>query len=79
MSEELVLKWGIISVGLISQDFCTALLTLNQSDKHKLQACAARDINHARAFADRFEIPSFYDSYDSVIADPNVNIVYIGK
>lgn len=79
MNSELLLKWGIISQGKICQDFCTALLTLNQSDKHQLQACAARNIDQAKAFAERFSIPSYYNSYDSLFADPNVNIVYIGS
>ena len=41
MANELVLKWGIISTGVISQDFCTALLSIKKND-HVLQAVGAR-------------------------------------
>ncbi len=74
---ELVLNWGIIATGRISEDFCTALLSLN-SPYHKIQACAARNTTNASNFASKFAIPFFYDSYDSLISDPNVTIVYIG-
>ena len=77
-TEALVLKWGIVACGKISQDFCTALLSL-KSDKQKLQACAARNIDAAKSFADKFQIPTYYDSYDAVFADKEVNIVYIGS
>ena len=76
-AETLTLNWGIVSVGLISQDFCTALKSLN-SDKHKLQAAAARNLSDAKNFAERFGIPSYYEGYDKLFADSNVNIVYIG-
>lgn len=77
-TENLVLKWGIVACGKISNDFCTALLTL-KSDKQKLQACAARDLNAAKSFAEKFGISNFYNSYDSVFSDKDVNIVYIGS
>jgi len=75
MSQEL--RWGIISCGLISQDFCVALKTLNP-DEHKIVACAARDLHKAKEFAQRFNIENCYDSYDKVYEDIRVNIVYIG-
>lgn len=77
MSSNLVLKWGIISSGLISADFCTALLSL-KSDHHVLHAVAARNIEDAKKFAERFGIPNYYDSYDKLNEDPDVNIVYVG-
>lgn len=77
MSNEFVLKWGIASAGLISADFCTALLSL-KSTKHVIQAVAARNLEDARQFALRFNIPNYYDSYDKLNEDPEVNIVYVG-
>lgn len=77
MSSELILNWGIISCGKISQDFCTALLTL-KSDYQKLNAAAARSLDDAKKFSDRFGIPKAYGSYEELIADEEINIVYIG-
>jgi dihydrodiol dehydrogenase / D-xylose 1-dehydrogenase (NADP) len=78
MSTDLVLRWGIVSSGLISQDFCIAIQSL-KSDKQILQAVAARRLDDAQKFAHRFQIPSSYDSYDNLFADEHVNIVYIGS
>lgn len=76
MSEN-VLNWGIVSSGAISQDFCTALKSL-KSDKHILSAVAARSLSDAKSFAERFEIPTYYEGYDKLFVDPNINIVYVG-
>ncbi|RNA32836.1 trans-1-2-dihydrobenzene-1-2-diol dehydrogenase-like [Brachionus plicatilis] len=74
---ETILNWGIAACGLISQDFCTALRATKMPN-HALKACAARSLERAEKFAQKFEIPSFYGSYDELFADKNVNIVYIG-
>ncbi len=77
-NNDLVLRWGIVSAGLISQDFATALLSL-KSDRHVLQAVAARNAADAKTFADRFHVSTTYGSYDDLFEDKNVNIVYIGS
>ena len=74
----MVLNWGIVSAGFISQDFAEALYRL-KSDKHVLRAVAARKLDDAAKFAARFEMPKHYDSYDALFADPDVNIVYVGS
>jgi hypothetical protein len=63
-----VLRWGIISIGVISSDFCTALRSFKNS-YHVLQAVGARKISDAKAFAERLQIHSHYGSYDEVIND----------
>lgn len=78
MNTELILNWGIISTGLIAQDFCSALRHLN-SDKQRLRAVGARYKEDAQKFAERFSIPRAYGSYDEVFADTEVNIVYVGS
>ena len=77
MSQDLVLRWGIISAGLISKDFITAVQSL-KSANHLIQAVAARSLDDAKACAEKFNIPTYYNSYDTLIEDPQVNIVYIG-
>jgi len=78
MSCDFVLKWGIVSSGLISQDFCTALLSL-KSDYHKLVGVAAQQLDNARQFAQRFNIPNYYDSYDKLNENQDINVLYIGS
>ena len=72
------LNWGIISAGLISQDFVAALKTLNPN-LHKIIAVGARNIIDAKIFAEKFSIDSYYDSYEQVFENKKVNIVYVGN
>lgn len=78
MSSELVLNWGIASAGIISGDFCMALLSL-ESKYHKLVAVSARNINDAKKFAEKFNMPYHYDSYDRMMESKEINIVYVGS
>lgn len=67
------LRWGFLSAGGIAaevaQDFAHAGLTI--------QAVGARDLAKATAFADRFGIPNRHQGYEALVADPEVDIVYI--
>lgn len=75
---EFVAKWGIVSTGLIAEDFAKAL-TSWKSPFHQIVAVSARDLDEAKKFANAFDIPSYYDSYEKLFQDPNVNVVYIGS
>ena len=78
MTTDLVLKWGIVSAGLISSDFCMALLSL-ESKYHELVAVSARNLNDAKHFAERFKIPNYFGSYDKMLESKEINIVYVGS
>jgi dihydrodiol dehydrogenase / D-xylose 1-dehydrogenase (NADP) len=78
MSSELVLKWGIVSSGLISADFAMAVQSL-QSKNHELVAVSARNINDAKKFAERFNMPLHFDSYERLFESDEINIVYVGS
>ena len=41
-----------------------------------VHAVAARDVQRAKRFADKFQIPVFHDSYESLLADPNIDAIY---
>lgn len=70
------LRWGIISASSISSDWVKSLQDVPGA---KFTAIAARDMDRARAFADAHEIPTAYDSYDDVVNDDDVDIVYIAS
>ncbi|VDI69118.1 dihydrodiol dehydrogenase / D-xylose 1-dehydrogenase (NADP) [Mytilus galloprovincialis] len=79
MAEEKVLNWGICGAGKISNDFCSAMMTLSRYEReHKITAIAARSQEKAQKFADIFEAPKAYGSYKDVANDPDIEIVYIG-
>ncbi|XP_007074209.1 trans-1,2-dihydrobenzene-1,2-diol dehydrogenase [Panthera tigris] len=73
----MAMRWGIVSVGLISSDFTTALRTLPRSE-HQVVAVAARDLSRAKEFARKHDIPKAYGSYEELAKDPNVEVAYIG-
>jgi len=69
------IKWGIIGAGNISSTFATAL---NSMENTKLVAIAARDLNRAQEFADRFHIDKAYGSYEELVKDPEIDVIYVG-
>src|SRR5688572_12750007 len=69
-------QWGILSAANIARRrFVPGILGGTEG---VLAAVAARDGDRARAFAAEFGIPRAYDSYDALLADPDVDGVYIG-
>jgi D-xylose 1-dehydrogenase (NADP+, D-xylono-1,5-lactone-forming) len=69
-------RWGILSAANIARRrFVPGLLAGTEG---LLGAVAARDGDRARAFADEFGIPRAYDSYEALLADPEIDGVYIG-
>uniref|UniRef100_A0A8D2DMN5 Trans-1,2-dihydrobenzene-1,2-diol dehydrogenase n=1 Tax=Sciurus vulgaris TaxID=55149 RepID=A0A8D2DMN5_SCIVU len=73
----MALRWGIVSAGLISNDFTTVLCALPRSE-HQVVAVAARDLSRAKDFALKHDIPKAYGSYEELAKDPNVEVAYIG-
>jgi dihydrodiol dehydrogenase / D-xylose 1-dehydrogenase (NADP) len=71
-------RWGILSVGRISNDFVTALRILPQTE-HKIMAVAARSWESAQEFSRKNNIPKFCKNYEELIKYPEVEVVYIGS
>ena len=44
----------------------------------KLQAVLSRDLKKAEGFKAQFDLESAYDDYDALLADPNIDVVYVG-
>eukprot|EP00928_Gymnodinium_smaydae_P074491 TRINITY_DN57535_c0_g1_i1.p1 TRINITY_DN57535_c0_g1~~TRINITY_DN57535_c0_g1_i1.p1 ORF type:complete len:368 (+),score=38.30 TRINITY_DN57535_c0_g1_i1:91-1104(+) len=63
-----------MGLGMISSDFCCSLVA-NGSD---ISAVAARDVDKAQAFADKFHAKRAHGSYQALADDPEVDIVYVG-
>ena len=69
------LRWGIISTGRIAHTFVS---DLQLTDRGIAQAVGSRSLATADAFAEEFAIPNRYGSYEELVADPEVDVVYIG-
>lgn len=73
MSDQL--RWGIISTGRIAKQFATALAT---SRTGRLVAVGSRTREAGEAFAREFGGIRAHASYTALLADPEVQAVYIG-
>jgi len=69
------IKWGIISTGWIAHKFATALQVVTNSEIH---AVGSRNLETAKQFAAEYNIPKAYGSYEELVSDPDIDIVYIG-
>lgn len=70
-----MIRWGILSTGKIARAFAAALKTIPDA---KLLAVGSRHRVTADEFAINFDLPRAYDSYTALVADPDVDIVYVG-
>ena len=68
------IKWGILGAGRIAGVFATALQFVENSE---LYAVGSRSEEKAHEFADRFNIPNRYGSYEQLVSDPEVDVIYI--
>ena len=69
-------KWGILSAGKMSAKFVKALKLLKNVE---LYAVGARDISKAKTFAQEYGIKKYYGSYEELVSDPDVEIIYIAS
>jgi len=67
-------RWGIIGPGKIAKKFAMALPLAGNA---QLEAVASRDGRRAEEFAREFNAPRYYDSYEALAKDPNIDAVYI--
>jgi len=68
-------KWGIVGTGNISTQFAQGLQLVEHAE---IAAVASRNISSAKAFAQAFDIPKQYGSYEDMAKDTELDIVYIG-
>ena len=67
-------KWGIVSTADINRKVIPGA---QASGKVDLVAVASRDQARAEAYAREWEIPGAYGSYEELLADPEIEAVYI--
>ncbi len=69
------IRWAILGTGAVANRFAPALGNL--SDRAELVAVGSRSQATAAAFAEKYNIPKSYDTYQAVTDDPDVDVVYI--
>ncbi|HEX5407523.1 MAG TPA: Gfo/Idh/MocA family oxidoreductase [Pseudonocardiaceae bacterium] len=67
-------RWGILGTGGIANTFAT---DLRRTDSGEIVAVGSRSQASADRFADEFGIGHRHGSYESLVADPDVDVVYV--
>lgn len=68
------IRWGILGTGQVAQAFAQGLSALPDA---RLHAIGSRDADKARQFAAVYAAAKSYGSYEALVADAEVDIVYI--
>ena len=68
------IRWGILSTARIGRN--AVIPAIKASRNGEVIAVASRDPAKARAFAVDLNIPRTFDSYEALIADPEIDAIY---
>jgi D-xylose 1-dehydrogenase (NADP+, D-xylono-1,5-lactone-forming) len=68
------LRWGILGVARINR---ALIPPIQASERHDLVAIASRDASRADEAAKQWGIPRAYGSYEDLLADRDIDVVYI--
>lgn len=74
MKDKRKIKWGIIGLGNIAHQFAKDLMLIEEAE---LTAVASRNLDKASAFAEKYDCKRAFDSYDAIINDAEIDILYI--
>jgi predicted dehydrogenase len=70
----MALRWGILAAANIANKVSDAI---HRAHNATLVAVASRDITKAESFAKKNNIPKWYGSYEELLADKDIDVVYI--
>jgi D-xylose 1-dehydrogenase (NADP+, D-xylono-1,5-lactone-forming) len=68
-----ILNWGLLSTARINR---ALIPPLRSSKRNRLMAVASRTQEAAQAYARENKIPRAYGSYDALLADPEIDVIY---
>ncbi|MCJ8013722.1 Gfo/Idh/MocA family oxidoreductase [Paenibacillus sp. KQZ6P-2] len=69
------LKWGILGCAGIAKR--AVIPGVHMSEMNEVVAIASRDENKAKQTAEELHIPVAYGSYEAILEDPSIDVVYI--
>jgi predicted dehydrogenase len=68
------LRWGVLGTGWIVEKFTGSL---RRNTRQEVVAVGSRSIGSAKDFAERIGVGRAHGSYDDLVADPGVDVVYV--
>ncbi len=73
MAETKRLSWGLLGTARINQ---AVIKPIRASKNSQLLAVASRSLAKAATYAKTWDIPQFYGSYEELLADPGIDVIY---
>ena len=67
-------RWGVLSTANIGRKAVTPALQASRNSE--VVAVASRDAAQAKAYADDFGIDRAYGTYEALLADPDIDVIY---
>lgn len=68
------MRWGVIGPGWIAERF---IGSLQRNTRQQVLAAASRDLARSAEFASRNGVPRAFGSYQELVNDPDIDVVYI--
>lgn len=68
------LRWGILGSGWIAEQF---IRSARAHTKQVFQAVGSRSQEKADAFAQAWDIPTAHGSYEALVSDPDLDVIYV--
>jgi predicted dehydrogenase len=68
------LRWGVLSTANIGTK--KVIPAMQQGETITVSAIASRDLAKAKQAAEDLDIPTAYGSYEELLADPNIDVIY---
>ena len=72
----MALRWGIFGASKIAKDFILAVQTLPPGE-HEIIAIGSQSESRAKSFATDNGVPNWYGSYEEVVRNAEVQVVYV--
>ncbi|WP_066194996.1 MULTISPECIES: Gfo/Idh/MocA family protein [Gracilibacillus] len=69
------IKWGILSTATIAKN--AVIPGIKESEAGEVYAIASRSLENAKQTAEELVIPNAYGSYEALLADPEIEVVYV--
>ena len=70
---DIQLRWGLLSTAHINRSL---IPPLKESKRNQLIAVASRDQQKAEAYASEWKIPKAFGTYEELLSDPEVDVIY---
>lgn len=68
------LRWGLLSTARINRLIIPAV---RASARSEVTTVASRSLDKGRAYADEWQLPRVHGTYEALLADPDVDVLYV--